>query len=133
MLQKAEEERKAEERRRHIRNNFSDYLNTEAKFRYNPVLGGIEDLFITVSNTSEYRFDVITVTVEYIKDSGGIYKTEEVEFNRIKAKGNLTLRAPNSSRGTKVNLYISSASSERLNFFYNKYAAAGGVDPYRMR
>lgn len=130
---KVEEERLAEERRTYIRNNFTDFITTDVQYYYNPILGGIENLFVQLSNSSEYRLDKVIVAVEYIKDSGGIYKTEYIEFSKIKAKGTKNLRAPDSSRGTKVRCYISYASSERLNFLYDVNSSSGGSDPYRMR
>jgi hypothetical protein len=129
-----EEEQQAEERRKYIRNNFENFLNlSNSSYTYYKI-GGIQDLYIQVDNTSEYRFDQVIITVAYIKENGGVYKYENIDFGKLKAKGSKKLKAPNSSRGTSVQYYIAYASSERLNFEYShNESSSKGDDPYKMR
>lgn len=117
-LKNEEVERKAEERRKFIRNNFSQFIYaSNSSYTYYEI-GGIENLTVTLHNTSEYRLDKAVVTIEYIKSNGELFKSEEVVFDKVKAKSENTLKAPNSGRGTKVHCYVSYIYSERLNMKY---------------
>lgn len=135
-MEQEELERKAEERRKHIRNNFHDFIVPQHSSYTYYEIGGIENLSVTLHNFAEYRLDKVVVTVEYIKTNGGIFKTEDLVFTGIKAKSENTLKAPNSSRGTKVNCYVSYIYADRLNMEYNAYTGSAKRqsvdDPFKI-
>lgn len=120
------------EKNRNYRNNIEQYVvaNTN-KYSYNE-FGGISNLDIIVTNNTEYLLDEVTVAVDYIKDNGGIYKTEIVTVYNIPAKQDKSTSAPESDRGTSVNAAIQTISSKKLHICYDNTFApkAGTVDPY---
>jgi hypothetical protein len=50
----------------------------------------------------------------YLKQQGGVYKYEEVNFNGILPHSLMTLTAPDSDRGTHVQVVIETISSSQL-------------------
>ncbi|GAB3491740.1 hypothetical protein GCM10027341_05100 [Spirosoma knui] len=70
------------------------------------LFGGIKDVVIKLSNPSDVTFSYVIVRVNYIKDSGSLYKSEKVYFNNVGPDAVLTRRAPDSERGTKVTCKI---------------------------
>jgi len=92
-------------------------------------------LDIIVTNNTEYLLNEVNVAVDYIKDSGGIYKTEIVAIYNIPAKQDKSASAPESDRGTSVTTKVQSISSKKLHMCYNNYIApkAGEIDPYFCR
>lgn len=120
------------EKNRNYRNNIEQYVGASTnQYSYNE-LGGISNLDIIVTNNTEYLLDEVNVAVEYIKDSGGIYKTEIVTIYNIPAKQDKSASAPESDRGTSVNAKVQSISSKKLHMCYdNSFAPkAGEIDPY---
>ena len=78
------------------------------------LFGGIKDVKIKLSNPSDVTFSYVIVRVNYIKDSGSLYKTEKVYFNNVGPDAVLTRRAPDSERGTKVTCKVLSYGSPAL-------------------
>ncbi|MDI6048648.1 DUF4339 domain-containing protein [Flavobacterium sp. XS2P24] len=120
---------------RSYRNNIEQYVEASTnQYSYNE-LGGISNLDIIVTNNTEYLLNEVNVAVDYIKDSGGIYKTEIVTIYNIPAKQDKSASAPESDRGTSVNAKVQSISSRKLHMCYdNSFAPkAGEIDPYFCR
>lgn len=117
---------------RNYRNNIEQYVvaNTN-RYTYNE-LGGISNLDIIVTNNTEYLLDEVNVNVDYIKDNGGIYKSEIVTIYNIPAKQDKSVSAPESNRGTSVDAKIQTISSKKLHMCYDNTFApkAGEIDPY---
>ena len=117
---------------RNYRNNIEQYVvaNTN-RYTYNE-LGGISNLDIIVTNNTEYLIDEVNVNVDYIKDNGGIYKSEIVTIYNIPAKQDKSVSAPESDRGTSVEAKIQTISSKKLHMCYDNTFApkAGEIDPY---
>ncbi|RKS03102.1 DUF4339 domain-containing protein [Flavobacterium sp. 102] len=68
-----------------IRNAIEEKVTVSTnQYSYDP-LGGISNLDVTVNNTTDYTINEVTVAVDYIKDSGGVYKTEYVTLKNIPA------------------------------------------------
>lgn len=123
------------EKNRNYRNNIEQYVGASTnQYSYNE-LGGISNLDIIVTNNTEYLLNEVNVEVEYIKESGGIYKTEIVTIYNIPAKQDKSASAPESDRGTSVTTKVQSISSKKLHMCYNNYIApqAGEIDPYFCR
>jgi hypothetical protein len=136
--QDAEKERinaELTEKNRSYRNNIEQYVvaNTN-QYSYNE-FGGISNLDIIVTNNTEYLLNEVNVAVDYIKDNGGIYKTEIVTIYNIPAKQDKSASAPESDRGISVNAKVQSISSKKLHMCYDNTFApkAGEIDPYFCR
>ena len=117
---------------RNYRNNIEQYVvaNTN-RYTYNE-LGGISNLDIIVTNNTEYLLDEVNVNIDYIKDNGGIYKSEIVTIYNIPAKQDKSVSAPESNRGTSVDAKIQTISSKKLHMCYDNTFApkVGEIDPY---
>ncbi|WP_366183896.1 DUF4339 domain-containing protein [Flavobacterium ovatum] len=123
------------EKNRSYRNNIEQYVGASTnRYSYNE-LGGISNLDIIVTNNTEYLLNEVNIAVDYIKDNGGIYKTEIVTIYNIPAKQDKSTSAPESNRGTSVNAKVQSISSNKLHMCYdNSFAPkAGEIDPYFCR
>ena len=117
---------------RNYRNNIEQYVGANTnRYSYNE-LGGISNLDIIITNNTEYLLDEVNVNVDYIKDNGGIYKSEIVTIYNIPAKQDKSVSAPESNRGTSVDAKIQTISSKKLHMCYNNTFApkAGEIDPY---
>lgn len=117
---------------RNYRNNIEQYVGANTnRYSYNE-LGGISNLDIIVTNNTEYLLDEVNVNVDYIKDNGGIYKSEIVTIYNIPAKQDKSVSAPESDRGTSVEAKIQTISSKKLHMCYDNTFApkAGEIDPY---
>lgn len=123
------------EKNRNYRNNIEQYVSVSTNQYSYDAFGGISNLDIIVTNNTEYLLNEVNVNVDYIKDNGGIYKTEIVTIYNIPAKQDKSVSAPESNRGTSVNAKIQSISSKKLHMCYdNSFAPkAGEIDPYFCR
>lgn len=104
----------------YFRKNWQKFIYVDKASYSARKIGGISDVVIPIINKSEYTIDLVRVKIEYIKDqdfaSGGVFKTEYLEFKNIKPKSKLTMRAPNSDRGTSIKIYITKVNSGVLTF-----------------
>jgi hypothetical protein len=82
------------------------------------LLGGIKDFSIAVANHSAFKIDLVIVAVDYIKANGELVKTEQLYFKNIPAETDLTLAAPNSNKGVKIDYRIVLISSKELDYNY---------------
>lgn len=102
------------------RNEWKKYITLAGSKYMTSGFGGIKGLDLTVINNTAYKVDIIEVSVEYIKDNGGIYKTEKVNFNNIPTGMTVVLPAPESERGTSVKIYISKITASSFHFCYDQ-------------
>ncbi|MES2373381.1 MAG: GYF domain-containing protein [Bacteroidota bacterium] len=103
-----------EDRRVHIRDNIRSYVtigNSEYKILG---LGGINGLSIEVANNTEYLLDNVRVQIRYIKSNGETWKEEVLDFALVPPNRKMTLRAPDSDRGTSIDYKIVSIKSSAL-------------------
>ena len=68
--------------------------------------GGASGIQIKINNPTKLSFKFIKVQVSYIKESGGLYKTEEVIFYDVTPYSSQIENAPDSDRGTKLQTSI---------------------------
>ena len=112
-----------------FRNNWQTYLTASTnQYQYREI-GGIFNLAVIFTNNTDCKMDEVKVNVNYIKDSGGIYKTETVIFYNVMPGTQQSEQAPNSDRGTSVQLEISQAYSDKMNFYYPSNSG-NNEDPY---
>lgn len=103
-----------EETKKLIRENITSYV-TAVRSSYNySNLGGIYNLSISVTNSTNYIIDNVRVKVTYIKASGGIWKEKFVDYNLISPNTKITLRVPDEERGIRVEYEIASIRSNAL-------------------
>jgi len=74
--------------------------------------GGISKLELTVKNTSEYDLNLVVVQLEYLKVNKEVFKTENLYFRDVAANSSLTLNAPKSNRGNKINYKVTLINSK---------------------
>lgn len=74
--------------------------------------GGISKLALTVTNSSEYALNLVVVQLEYLKANKEVYKTENLYFRDVAANSSLTVDAPRSNRGNKINYKITLINSK---------------------
>lgn len=111
------------------RNNWQTYLTaTTNQYQYREI-GGIFNLAVIFTNNTDCVMDEIKVDVNYMKDSGGIYKTESVMFYNVLPGTQQSEQAPNSDRGTSVQLEVSQAYSKKMHFYYPSNSG-NNEDPY---
>ncbi|GAB3945245.1 hypothetical protein GCM10028805_14010 [Spirosoma harenae] len=70
------------------------------------LFGGIKNVQLQLTNPSQVTFSSVGVKVNYVKDNGGLYKSEKVYFSNVGPNSSLIQTAPNSDRGTKVTYKI---------------------------
>jgi len=100
-----------------IRSNINSYVSATGSNYFTSGLGGISGLSITVKNTSGYMLDNVRVQVSYIKANGEIWKDENIDFPYLETNTQVTLPAPNSTRGTSVRYKIISIKSQALGLY----------------
>jgi hypothetical protein len=115
-----------------VRNSWSDYIYVEDAHYMFSSLGGINAFDVPVRNNTDYVIDEVIVRIDYIKKSGGVYKTEDVTIYNIPPHSLKTVKAPESPRGTSIDLKVTSAQSRDLNLCYPGNGWEPG-DPYRCR
>lgn len=101
-----------------FRNNWQTYLiATTNQYQYRGI-GGIFNLAVIFTNNTDCKMDEIKVDVNYIKEDGEIYKTENVVFYNVLPGTQQREQAPDSERGTSVQLEVSQAYSKKMHFYY---------------
>lgn len=70
------------------------------------LFGGIKNVQLQLTNPSQITFSSVGVKVNYVKENGGLYKSEKVYFSNVGPNSSLIETAPNSDRGTKVTYKI---------------------------
>ena len=76
--------------------------------------GGIKNLRLTVTNSSAYKLDRVTVELEYLKPLDELLKSENIIFKSIAPGGSQTLAVPKSSRGVKVRFRVTRIDSDEV-------------------
>jgi hypothetical protein len=101
------------------RNNWYNYINASSNSYSYSEIGGISDLEVIITNQTEYMLDEVEVLVSYVKTNGYNFKTETVTVYNIPANGTKSATAPESNRGTSVNLDIQGIISKKMHFCYS--------------
>jgi len=108
---------------RNYRNNFEKYIKVSTNQYTYSELGGISNLDVIVTNDTDYMLDEVNVNIDYIKDNGDIFKSEIVTINNIPAHQNKSASAPESNRGTSVEVRMDGITSKKMHFCF--YATNG--------
>lgn len=97
-----------------IRNSITDYVTVETNDYKFSELGGIKDLEVIVKNSSDYTLDNVVVEVSYIKKNGDVWRNQNVNTDMIGPHMQMTMKAPDTDRGTSVRCRIISVKSSSL-------------------
>lgn len=81
------------------------------------IFGGINNLQLTVYNSSPHFVDKALVEIEYLKPNGEVIGSGQFQFNSIKAKSSKTLSIPATTRGVKLRYRI-------VNIYSHEYKAS---------
>lgn len=103
-----------QEVKKQVRDNIRSYVNAENSAYQINGLGGIYGLSISVTNQTNYLLDNVRVAIRYIKSNGETWKEETLDFALIPPNKKMTLRAPDSDRGTSIDYKIVSIKSSAL-------------------
>ncbi|MEZ0610081.1 protein kinase [Fibrella sp. WM1] len=102
---------KAAEQRRQENILAAKLLNAQVMGFKTGLFGGISDLKIRVENPTKLTFTRVRVVVTYIKEGGGVFKSETMYFANMGPYSELVREAPATSRGTKVRVKITAYDS----------------------
>jgi hypothetical protein len=123
-LEKKEKEKRKQQRikkekenrkKQLVNDNLGHYLKASVNNYRQKLLGGIKNLKITVSNTSDYTIEQVTVVVKYHKLNNKIYTTKNLYFKNLKANSQITLNAPETNVGTYIRYQITEVIAPSLN------------------
>jgi GYF domain 2 len=112
-----------------IRNHWPKYISFGKLDYKSHSLSGIKAFDVPVYNATDAVLDKVTVRLDYIKSGGGVYKSETLVITMIPSRSGSVGKAPASSRGTSVNVYITGIISKKLHFCYPQNNGNPG-DPY---
>ncbi len=82
--------------------NLASYVSIKANEYKRRSFGGIENLELTVSNSSNFILDKVIVELQYLKPSELPLITERIQFTTISPNGTMTIKIPDNPRGIKV-------------------------------
>jgi hypothetical protein len=82
-----------------------NYVSLQAGRYSTGVFGGISSFPITLTNNSAIVLS-LAVTVDYIQNNEKIFKTESLLFNDLQPGESVTLKAPKSPRGVKIDTHL---------------------------
>lgn len=127
-----EEQQRIENEKLNIRTNLDNYFSVKHKdYSVDRLWGGITDLYFDVTNKTNYSVDVLTLEIRYIRGNGGLFKTEQITFTNIPPLETITLQAPNSNKGQRVEYNVVSIFSSTLNLCFEKDKYRNSTDPYK--
>jgi hypothetical protein len=89
-----------------IKAHPENYVNLVTGRYSTGIFGGISSFPVTVSNNSPVKMDLVVVTIEYVQNNEKVFKTENLSFNDLEPGETVTIKAPKSSRGTKIATHI---------------------------
>ena len=87
-------------------------VNVQANDYHVKILGGINDLQLTVQNFSDHLLDKVVIKVDYLKRKGEVVNSELVTIKNIKSQDSKTIDVPPSSRGVKIKYSILTVQSQ---------------------
>lgn len=121
--------------KKNIRMNWTSYITIERTSYTYREAGGIYDLYLNLTNKTDYMLNSVKASINIVKTNGEVYKTENVYFTNVAAHSTVKEKVPDNNRGTSIDgLVIWSISSAELNFCYEPGNwAANSTDPYKCQ
>jgi hypothetical protein len=102
-----------------IKAHPENYIDMAAGRYSTGILGGISSFAVTITNNSPVVMDEVIVKIDYIQSNDKIYKSESLAFNDLQPGETVSVKAPKSSRGTKISSSIHSIVSRKLDLNYS--------------
>lgn len=103
-----------EDAKKMIKNNITSYVTAErSEYTYSE-LGGISNLKISVTNSTDYLIDNVKVKVIYLKANGDVWNSKIIDFNLINPQTKSTIKVGDTERGKSVQYEIVSIKSTAL-------------------
>ncbi|HLA60165.1 MAG TPA: hypothetical protein VK622_15430, partial [Puia sp.] len=96
-----------------IKANPEKYLNLSTGRYSTGLFGGISSFPVTVTNNSPVKIEMVEVIIDYIQNNEKVFRTETLSFNDLEPGEALTIKAPKSTRGTKIGTHIHIANVNR--------------------
>jgi hypothetical protein len=109
----------AEAEKEKTRKNIDQLISLNTSKYKVGVFGGIDDLQLTINNGSAYAIDQVVVEVSYVQSNKKVFKTETLHFKDLAPYASLSLNAPKTNRGIKVESKITYITSKDLDLSYN--------------
>jgi hypothetical protein len=78
------------------------------------VFGGIASFPVTLTNNAPVTLDLVVVHIDYVQSNEKIFKTESLSFTDLQPGETVTLKAPKSTRGVRINTRIELVNSRQL-------------------
>ena len=97
-----------------LRINITSYVTAERSDYTYSQLGGIYNLKIFVTNSTDYLIDNVKVRVIYLKANGDVWDSRTIDFNLLDPHTKNTIKVPDTERGTSVKYEIVSIKSTAL-------------------
>jgi hypothetical protein len=79
--------------------------------------GGFKNVTLYVANALPYNIKNLKITVKYIKANRDVYKTETVTVYNLIANGTQLVHIPDSRRGIRLDLSVTSITCPELNLY----------------
>ncbi len=83
------------------------------------IFGGISSFPVVITNNSPVMMDLVVVNVEYIQNNEKVFKSEPLAFTDLEPGETVSLKAPKSSRGTKIAAHIRVVNIRQLDLNYS--------------
>lgn len=103
-----------EDKKALYRNNIKAYVTAESNNYLYSSLGGISNLEVSVTNSTEYLVDDVRVAITYIKSNGSVWRTKNFDFGMIGAGSTVRKQIPDTDRGTGIELEVVHVKSAAL-------------------
>ncbi len=103
-----------EDSKARISNHINSYVTAERNNYQYRELGGIYNLEISVTNSTDYLIDNVKVRVIYIKANGDVWDSRIIDFSLLDPHSKNTIKVPDTNRGTSVQYEIVSIKSSAL-------------------
>jgi hypothetical protein len=94
--------------------NISSLVSVKANEYKRRAFGGIQNLELTVNNSSNFILDKVIVELQYLKPSEQPLITEKIEFTTVSPNSALTLKIPDNPRGIKILYKITQIESAQF-------------------
>lgn len=112
-----------------MRKNWPRYISV-GNLNYETKGDGIKAFDVPVYNGTDVMVDQVTLRIEYSKkNEKKIVKTESITVYNIPPKAGINGKAPESKKGEKVNVFITSITARKLHFCYPQNNG-NPADPY---
>ncbi|MEP7128934.1 MAG: hypothetical protein ABI729_08705 [Chitinophagales bacterium] len=92
--------------------NITTFLKVNVTYK-DKLIGGVENVNVIVTNSSEFKMEQVTVKLSYLK-KGTVYTTKTVTLYELQPHATATITAPEGNLGNSVTGVIYKVKSEAL-------------------